>query len=168
MDTAFPISYERIWVGSTTMSDTSISVKTLYDRFARELLGYARAILRHQDLAEDALQETFIRVAKHLDDLPEVSNVRAYLFRILRNEALRILDRERRRIEKHEGFASTLLIVPAPDSVDSTADIEHLNAALLTLPGDQREVIFLKCMEGHTFAEIAELLGIPANTAASR
>ena len=51
---------------------------------------------------------------------------------------------------------------------DSEAFRQALSAALGALPPDQRAVVHLKLWEGLTFEQIAELLGIPLNTAASR
>ena len=59
------------------------------------------------------------------------------------------------------------MFVPA-DDLDERAFRKALSAALGELPADQRAVVHLKLWEGLTFEQIAELLGIPLNTAASR
>jgi RNA polymerase sigma-70 factor (ECF subfamily) len=59
------------------------------------------------------------------------------------------------------------LSAPEPPGVDSDRAV-RLEQALRALPAEQREVISLKVDGGLTFAEIAALLGVSANTAASR
>ena len=144
------------------------TIEALFDEHARELMGYARALLRDEHRAEDALQETFLRLASSPQRLQGVQNMRAYLYKMIRNEAFRLLGKEKRRLEKREAYQGVCLIQQRKDARSKPEEVEELNRALQSLPDEQREVVFLKCVEGFTFAEMAELLDIPQNTASSR
>lgn len=131
----------------------------LYDGWASRLLGYMTTITKDHALAEDALQNLFIKLATSRPDLrqPEV-----YLFRAARNEALRMARR---------GPASACdlsQLVDRRDPADSSADVEGVTAALKHLPTEQVEVVLLHVFEGLTFQETSLVLSISPDTAASR
>ena len=147
------------------------TLEELFDSHAGELLGYASAILRRRDLAEDALQETFVRAARRWAKLPRDANVRGYLFRIMRNEALRLAKRERRRAQREREYGERQLFeagCAANANPERTERTERAEAALRELPDEQREVVYLKCVQGLTFRQIAGLLAASQNTVASR
>jgi RNA polymerase sigma-70 factor (ECF subfamily) len=85
------------------------------------------------------------------------------------NLAIDLIRRRRTEDKKYEQLAarSAALFAPAP-STDEAAFREALSAALGELPADQRAVVHLKLWEQLTFEQIAEVLEIPLNTAASR
>jgi RNA polymerase sigma-70 factor (ECF subfamily) len=100
--------------------------------------------------------------------LAGVTDLDAYVFTMLRHAASRRLrrrslaDRTLARVgrDRHAGEG---ISTPAPEPAD-----EALAAAVAALPPEQREVIALKIDGGLTFAEIAGVIGVSANTAASR
>lgn len=143
---------------------------TLFDAHARELLGYLRTMLFREELAEDALQTVFVRLAEKGAGLEKVANRRAYLYAMARNEALRLLAGERQRQAAARASSDRPLIEPdAPlETAIRREQFSRLEAALRQLPEAQREVVMLKCTQGFTFAEIAELTGVSPDTAASR
>lgn len=140
----------------------SDALAALYDRFGRALYRVAWTLLRSRQDAEDAVQEVFLGVVRSRAALSQVENLRAYLFSTLRHVVGRIAARRKN--------ASTI-DSPSRDTVESEIDAElfgQLERALAALPAEQREVVTLKIDGGLTFAEVAAVLGIPSNTAASR
>jgi RNA polymerase sigma-70 factor (ECF subfamily) len=129
----------------------------LYDRHARWMLAVARALTSSPTDAEDVVQETFLELHRSRAALARAGAPRAYLWRAVRNAALRGRARRREVALEHEPSARAA----------AEADPE-LARALASLPEEQREVVALKAEGALTFEEIGELLGIPANTAASR
>jgi len=129
------------------------------------LYKYALIILADPSLAEDAVQQAFIRLLTRgkLDDL---ASANAFLRVIVRHEAYRLL--ARRRPTESLQNADTQLLEPVDHSIEHNEEQRQLETALRQLPPDQREVIHLKIYEQQTFAQIATLLAIPQNTAASR
>jgi RNA polymerase sigma-70 factor (ECF subfamily) len=131
----------------------------LYDQWAPRLLAYMMTLTRDRSLAEDALQNLFVKLATLRPALREPS---VYLFRAARNEARRV---SRRRPER--GLFA-LDVIASREGEAPGADRERLAGALDRLPPEQSEVVLLHALEDLGFREIGEVLGIPADTAASR
>ena len=124
-------------------------------------------MLGRREDAEDAVQEVFAAMFKSSRNLAEVQNLTAYLFTSLRRAAGRSAARRLR--EPRSGASAIADLTARADPSDrSSFDSERLQKALLALPAEQREVIALKIDGGLTFAETAQVIGISANTAASR
>ena len=133
----------------------------LYEAKAAELILYGRALgLSHAE-AEDVLQDTFVALMKRTAiplHRPEHYCVRAFRNRAL-NYRRTLWRRLTRELESQRWFET---------SSDETPNERTAMRCLADLPVEQREVIVLKIWHGYTFEEIAELLDIPANTAAGR
>ena len=69
---------------------------------------------------------------------------------------------------RHQGEDSLVLIAAEPDDALDADAVASINDAIATLPLAQREVVVLKIWDNRTFAEIAEILDLSHNTAASR
>lgn len=139
----------------------------IYDAYGERLHAWLTAVAGDVQLAEDALQELFILIARHPHRLADADRIDRYLFAMARN-ALNGLSRQRRR-HAAEPLPDYLQAVDAEDGVEvREAELRGLEQALRSLPQEQREVVALKAFEGMTFAAIADLLNIPPNTAASR
>jgi len=137
----------------------------LYDRVGPRLLRAARVMLGGSGDAEDAVQELFVELCRHRDRFARVVDLDAYVFAMLRNGVWRRLKREKTE-RRHFGQLQRITPVATPEPESCLAD--DLSDALKTLPPEQREVIALKVDGGLTFGQIAEILGVNANTAASR
>jgi RNA polymerase sigma-70 factor, ECF subfamily len=135
---------------------------TLYDRHAAGLYRYAVMILADTEAAADAVQQVFTRLVNRGERLEIEAH---YLRRAIRNECFSIL-RDRRRRPHAADSHDILEAMSAPN--DAPEERLAIQAALLALPADQREVVHLKVFEGLTFHEIAELTGESMNTIASR
>jgi len=146
-----------------------VDIERLYDEHAQALFAFLLNFTRHEADTHDLLQELFIKLAKRPELLDGVRDERAFLLRLAHNLAIDLIRRRGTREKNYEQLAGEPLAVFAPtDAPDEGAFREALAAALGELPAEQREVVHLKLWEGLTFEQIAELLGIPLNTAASR
>ena len=142
----------------------------LYRRYERRLLAFLVPYVGDLALAEDLLQETFLRVFRRRASYEPRGPFRTWLFAIARNLAL---DQFRRRRPLRESTSPSgedsqvggdpeRLPDPAPDPLGVLAGREAataLRAALLELPEEDRAVILLSRLEGLRFREIAEVLG---------
>ena len=139
----------------------------LYDRFATRLYRTALGIVRRREDAEDVVQEVFMSVLQSRSGLANVADLTAYLFTALRRAAARSAARRTREQTLSQDAASDL---PADTGQleSSNPRSERLQRALRALPEEQREVISLKIDGELTFAQIAQVVGISMNTAASR
>ncbi|MGH7169869.1 MAG: RNA polymerase sigma factor [Gemmataceae bacterium] len=138
----------------------------LYDCFAASLFRVAVAMLGSPQDAEDVVQEVFVAVFRGRWRLRQVENLRAYLFAALRRAAAR---RATAASRQRSLSPQELAQISSPESIEQDEEQSlRLERALRALPAEQREAITLKMDGGLTFAEIAIVLGISANTAASR
>ncbi len=137
---------------------------SLYVTEGGALFRVAFSLLGCRADAEDAVQEVFVGLAQARASLGSVENLRAYLFTALRHAAAKIA--ARRRADRRRPLPDAIA-VPPPRGLAAGA-AARLEWALAALPPDRREVVTMKIDAGLTFREIAAVLGIPANTAASR
>jgi RNA polymerase sigma-70 factor, ECF subfamily len=135
-------------------------VRGLYETHGRPLLAYACALLRDPSAAEDALHQVFLNVLRGRTSID--GDPKAYLFRSVRNAALNHIRGQAREVELADGG----VWLESPDGSVETS--MALQSALNALPDEQREVVVLKIWGQLTFEEAAAVIGIPANTAASR
>ena len=146
-------------------SDGSAALAAIYDAHAPRLFAVARRILREPADAEECVQEIFVRLVERGVDLDAVGDLSAYLFTSLHHAAATRFKQSERRLALHQRAAP--IEEPQTASVD-LLQTRALERALQTLPLEQREVVSLKVDGELTFAEIAQVLGVGLNTAASR
>lgn len=152
-------SAPRLRVGA----EHAVDLGALYDAYGGALYRYLLALLGSADEAEDALQEVFLGLLRRPHDVP-IEQWRPYLFRAAHNQALGLL----RRRQREEPLSETSWIDTGSGDFADREFAFDVDRAVRLLPREQREVIFLKLSEGLTFRQIASVLGIPQNTAASR
>jgi RNA polymerase sigma-70 factor (ECF subfamily) len=128
------------------------------------------AIVGDEADARDATQETFIGAWKRLRELRDPERFDAWLQRIAVNSArMTLRARGRRRVREIPSGDVAALAVAADGAVTTVrSDAALLDAALDTLPTDQRTILVLHHLEGHGVAELAAILEIPVGTVKSR
>jgi RNA polymerase sigma-70 factor (ECF subfamily) len=129
------------------------------------LRAFAARRLGDRELAEDAVQETFIRAWRklHLFDATRGS-LRSWLYAIMRNI---VVDMHRARLARPQTDAS-LPETPARDEFDPLLSSMTLVDALQKLSVQHRELIVHCYLNQRPYAEVAELLGVPVGTVRSR
>jgi RNA polymerase sigma-70 factor (ECF subfamily) len=142
------------------------AVDLLWERYAKDLLAYLQAILCSLHDSEDVLQMVFVRIVRNRHQLAKARCLDAYIFRIARNEALRLIGR--RKIDSKSKTVREPWLINSESSDESEDLAECLQKALARLPQKQREVIVMKTYRHKIFLEIAHLLGLSQNTVASR
>ena len=148
---------------ATLAAEGVCALGELFDVVASRSVRYAQALTRNQHDAEDALQAAFVRVALYPQGLAEATRPWAYLLKIVRNEALKIIQKKRA-----DDWCLTDLEANAENEPIDFEARQLVQRSLHRLPPCQAEVVVLKIWEGLTFAEIADVLGESPNTAASR
>jgi RNA polymerase sigma-70 factor (ECF subfamily) len=149
-------------------------VESLVREHARFVYRVAYAVLRNHHDAEDAVQETFIRVWRHRGELRGIQEARPWLARI----AWRVAVDKRRRpadvsLDAQEESARGVRELrdhgAAADELAMSAQMQALLASLISsLPRDLREVVTLSTVEDLTSAEVGAALGIPEVTVRTR
>jgi RNA polymerase sigma-70 factor (ECF subfamily) len=144
-------------------------LERLYDEHAAALFAFLLNLTRDEADTRDCLQEVFVKLARNPLLIDGIQNERSYLLRLAHNQAIDLIRRRDARDRHHSKLAddSVDLFARAADP-DEAAYRQELAVALGELPDEQRAVVHLKLWEGLTFEQIAETLGIPMNTAASR
>lgn len=137
--------------------------------YQRELYATAVRILRDRPLAEDVLQDAFVKAYRAIDNLPSGSNLRAWLYRILVNTAYDQIDRLKSRTKAMDDLrdqerADPRVVEPPsdPKDVDIPAQVE---AAIRELPQKFRDPLLLRHIQGLSYAEVGEALSIPEPSA---
>ncbi|MFN4090322.1 MAG: sigma-70 family RNA polymerase sigma factor [Alphaproteobacteria bacterium] len=131
------------------------------------LRRYARVLVRDAVYADDLVQECLIRAVSRLDSYAPGTNLRAWLFVILRNVVINDYHRGRR------GPALLELSEVHADLATAAAQEQHLlldevRQAVGKLPEEQREIILLVPVGGLAYEEVAQILDIPIGTVRSR
>ena len=136
----------------------------LVTRYQAQAIGHARAILADGEDARDAAQEAFLSAFRTIDRFDDERRFYPWLYTILRNRCLTMLaDRKARQPESLDE-----LEVLAPSGSVPPEDLIALERALVALGPSEREIITLRHLDGLSYAEIADLLEIPAGTVMSR
>ncbi|MEP3435968.1 MAG: sigma-70 family RNA polymerase sigma factor [Hoeflea sp.] len=141
--------------------------------FKRELIAtlpglraFAVSLARRHDRADDLVQETVMKAWGKQESFQPGTNMRAWLFTILRNEFYSQMRRKGRELPDPDGvFAGNLATHPEQYGKLDMADFK---TALDTLPDDQREAIILIGASGFAYEEAAEIAGVAVGTIKSR
>ena len=146
-----------------------MTLESLYDTYAEPLFRYLCSMVHRESEARDRLQDLFLKIARNPGCLDEVTDVRAYLFRLAHNLVIDGFRRSNRRDQtKHILALDTIPIFATTCDPDAQALRAGMAVALTELPIAQREVVYLKLYEEMTFEAIADLLELSPNTTASR
>jgi RNA polymerase sigma-70 factor (ECF subfamily) len=146
--------------------DRSEPLEELYDRYARRVYGLGLRLLDDPGLAEDLVQETFVRLwrSAHRFDAARGS-VRTFLFTLARRAAVDLWRRGRRNSSP---LAPTLEAAVDADAYEELLLGLDVRAALDELTAKHREVLELHFDAGLTQRQISELLSIPLGTVKTR
>jgi len=130
------------------------------------LRAFARSITGNPDRADDLVQETLVKAWANRSRYTQGTNLRAWLFTILRNTFYSEFRKLTREVSDTEGrFAATLA---QQASQLAHLDLEEFKRAFAQLPEDQREALFLIGASGFSYEEAAAICGCAVGTMKSR
>jgi RNA polymerase sigma-70 factor (ECF subfamily) len=145
-----------------------------------QLFKTALRLARNAEDAEDLLQETYLKAYRHYASFQPGTNLKAWLFKILKNTFINEY-RRRKQVpaqvdfaEFEETFESAINsseVAANRTTEDELADAggdSEVRQALGSLPHNYKVVVLLADIEGHAYKEIAEILAIPVGTVMSR
>jgi RNA polymerase sigma-70 factor (ECF subfamily) len=161
-----PARRESLWV-LQAQSGSHEALNELFKSIQEPLFGYIVSLVRDRHLAEDILQEVFIRIYRKLRWLREPQAFRSWSYQIASREAFRYLNRERRWNEQVRDEA-TLAAVSVDDRQFSRELIESLPQLVGKLSPASRAVVVLFYLHEMSLIETAAVLDIPVGTAKSR
>lgn len=130
------------------------------------LRAFAISLTGNPTLANDLVQETLLKAWSNRDKFATGTNLRAWLFTILRNTYFSEFRKMRREIQDVDGVAAAQL--SSPPEQNGHMDMADFRRALATLPADQREALLLVGAEGFSYEEAAAIAGCALGTVKSR
>ncbi len=143
-----------------------------------EVHGYARSLTRDPSDAEDLTQDTFLQAFGHWEQFQPGTNMGAWLFTICRHLFVRQRERRSRQepvddaeLESLAAAAVHATVVPMDPSgrFFETPELDEIiRKEMEKLPEEYREVVALSDLQDQSYADIAQVLGVPVGTVKSR
>jgi RNA polymerase sigma-70 factor (ECF subfamily) len=146
------------------------ALEELYDQLGGFVYGLALRVLGDKQLAEDVTQDVFVTIWEDPGRIePDRGTLRGLLGTMAHHRSVDVIRRDeaRRRRETRSSMEPTI----APDLADAAMarhTSQQVRHAVSLLPAAQREALELAYFDGHTYRQVAVLLGIPEGTAKSR
>jgi len=128
--------------------------------------------------SEDLLQETYLKAYRHYHQFTEGTNLKAWLFRILKNTFINGYRRNRNRPQmldfdelrdSGDGFDESLPMTQHPENDFLGQELDHeIREALMALPHHYRMAVLMVDLQGLSYQEVADALAVPIGTIMSR
>lgn len=140
-------------------------LRQIIRQWGEALYKHVRRILVNHADAQDAVQETFIKVYRHIGKLREPQALKVWLYRIASNEALRIIEARKKTVAVDYDLDAASYVVSDTYIDYTNLEAVQLQKAIQQLPPKQQSVFLLRYYDDFSFAEIAEITGCSADTA---
>lgn len=159
------------------LSGDSAAISQLIDRHSRRIRDYIRMMVKDNDVADDVLQETLIKVVRVIDEGRYVDNGKflSWVLRIAHNQVIDYFRSQKSAKTVNESDAGYNMLGTlrfAERTVEDNIISEQIEADVRRLvehlPDEQREVVKLRYFSGLSFQEIADQTGVSINTALGR
>ena len=146
------------------------AVRALYREYGNLVYAVARRVLGRDDLAEEAVQQTFLRAWQAADRIDVDRDPSPWLATIAKRVAIDIYRYESRRPTRalHDVAANNAAISIVPPEMETIDAVWQVRRAIDALAPDEAMIVRLQHLEGMTHNEIAEQLAIPLGTVKSR
>lgn len=140
-------------------------IRMVMQKYGEPVYWHARRLLVSHDDAQDAVQETFIKVFRSFHSLKEAKALRSWLYRIATNEALRFIERNKTPRLLTESIDDSATDIAAADYTDYT-DLEavKLQKAILSLPPKQQATFNMRYYDEMEYQQIAEAMETTVST----
>jgi RNA polymerase sigma-70 factor (ECF subfamily) len=143
-----------------------LSLKAMLLAELPALRAFALSLAGADDRADDLVQDTLVKAWANASSFEEGTNMRAWLFTIMRNTFFSQYRKARREVQDVDGEAAARLVA-MPDQL-AHLDLADFRARLERLPADQREALVLIGASGFSYEEAAEICGCAVGTIKSR
>lgn len=162
-------AHERAWAERIRAGD-SLAFEALFRAYWRPLYDFAFRYVQSKEEAEEVVQDVFFRIWRSRTEWRLTASVRGYLYVAVRNTAHDRLERAAAARRWRERRVHEQTHAPAPDAHEIEARLESaelmaaVERALAELPVRRRAVCTLRLIDGLSYAQIAERLGITDKT----
>ena len=153
-------------IRETCLKDAELGFRLLVEKYQSPMYWHIRRmVISHED-AEDVLQETFIKIFRHLDDFRAESSLSTWVYRIATNECIRFLNRRKELLVSTEEVQEDLMNkLMASEYVDYDNAMEvKFQQAILALPEKQRLVFNLRYYDELKYEEISQITDTKVET----
>lgn len=141
------------------------SFEILFRNYSQHLINFSRRYIRDKQIAENIVQDVFLKIWQNRHSLDSSQSIKSYLFTAVKNESfkhLRHLDVETR---SYDHVLSLTTVEKSPEEMfDEKEFIAKVNLALNDLPEKCREIFFMSRFDNLKYAEIAKILDISVKT----
>jgi RNA polymerase sigma-70 factor (ECF subfamily) len=129
------------------------------------LITFARRYVGDRETAEDVVQNVFIAIWRNRHSITIESDIKAYLFTATRNQAINVLKHLRTAQKAEEEIRLALRVSEEPiDRVEYEQTRLRIEKAVNSLPDQSKRVFLMSRLDGLTYMQIAEVLGISVKT----
>jgi len=142
----------------------------LYDQFYQRVRKFILASVKNESVADDLIQETFIKIQENLDSLRDPAKISSWIFRIayhLCQDHFRTLKKSSSHEEIHDGLVN-LQEIPIQKKLEQGEMSRCVQDQLNLLPESQRSVIIFADVMDFSHQEIADILGLSVENAKVR
>lgn len=155
-------SSEQLWLRVLQKNDMQ-ALEQLYKQFYPNLYQYALKLTTENQMAEDAVQDTFLYLWQHRKQIGAIQSIRFYLLRSVRNASFKLIRKKKKRISLEE-MNTQIDVSILPDelvisNINETIK-QRIASEINQLSPRQREIIYLKFYQNLDYEEIGEVLDI--------
>jgi RNA polymerase sigma factor (sigma-70 family) len=148
----------------------SIAIQALYDMYSGALYGVISRIIQHTEVAEDLLQETFIKIWNSAEQYDSSKGrLFTWMINVARNLSIdKLRSKDFRNANKNQDIENNVDFIDAEKKISFNADVVGLRDIVNALKPDFFDVLELVYFKGYTHVEAAEELDIPLGTVKTR
>jgi len=129
-----------------------------------KLFRYALNYLKESSVAEDVIQEVFLKLWRNRKELNKIKNIEAWSMTMTKNISLDVLKRNKVEYTDPVFIKEPMMRASAPDNLLEQSELKgSVHEIIESLSEKQRQVVFLRDIEGYSYKEISEIIGIDQN-----
>lgn len=131
-------------------------------RYQHEIFRYAYSLLKDHDAAEDATQETFIKLFINLKKIDIKKSLKSWLYAVTKHFCFDVLRKQKRIVELNPDIVSDT--EPVIESIIRKEEASVVKKAFQLLPGVYKKTLHARFYQGLSYKEIASMFEVPINT----
>ena len=146
-------------------ADAESALRELFFEYAQGLIAFARRFFGDRETAEDVVQNVFLALWRNRETIKIDTDIKSYLFTATRNQALNILRHAKTAQAAEEAIRLTIRGSEQPvDRVEYEQVRDRIEKAVNSLPEQSRRIFLMSRLDGLTYSQIANVLGISVKT----
>jgi len=162
------MSHELLLIQKRIAESEEQALAELYQQFHKKLQLFSKAIVRNDELAEELVEDVFVKLWCNRSRITEIENITVYLYVAVKNKSLNTLSRKATELVT-SGFDFLDIDVndetPGPQDLMITAEMmQRMHKAIEALPPRCKMIFKLIREDGLKYKEVAEILNISVNT----